>query len=279
MKKIALFFFVIGMIGCKSDPQSIFTLNGDLWDYDWANTQSHIAILMEEPEKTVIYVIDVEMGSILQTIDMSSYESIANISWTHDDKGLMFLVNDEDGYTSVALTFPIHDHQNIDTVGHLGVYHQTHVIDANSNYLGVLSSGEGHPDVTVYAKNKYDEELFNTDVYPGGIGLIDWVGDTLLVESDMRLDYGLNRADRDDRYIRENGEVDNDSAYEAYSNFIGPLESFSVFKIVPATQEAIRTDIDPFAWEPVSFDQAYKVRTKKVTDSEHQVTFQFVGLK
>ena len=261
MNKIYLLTLIVCLIGCKSDPQSIYHLDGDLWDFDWGNTQNHLAILMEEPDKSLIYIIHAEEDGIQQTIDMSGFETVSNITWSQDDQAILILVPDEEGYSSVTLKMPIYNQQNIDTIGHLGAYHQTHILDANPDYLAVLASGEGHPDISVYQNGNYEETILDSDVYPGGIGILGWAGSDLLVESDMRLDYGLDRDSRE-TYARENGLINDET--EDFSAILGPLEEFKVFNIDVKTGKASEMDIDPFAWEPVSFDQSYSVRAEKV---------------
>lgn len=74
-------------------------------------------------------------------------------------------------------------------------------VSENGKYLGIISSGEGHPLLTVIELNKLLSDtkhrpILEIDPYPGAINIYNWENNNLILSSDMLLTHRIDEYDR-----------------------------------------------------------------------------------
>lgn len=82
-------------------------------------------------------------------------------------------------------------------------FHRIHQITASKNgkYLAIISSGEGHPLLTIVDLKKLinnikSKPLLEIDPYPGVISIFDWENGHLILSSDILLTHRIDDYDR-----------------------------------------------------------------------------------
>ncbi len=221
IKLIVLLFFIpfITFPAGVDYPYEI-NIEGKLQHWTWANTQNKLALVIQNADQQVLRIIEAETMHLSAAVQIPEHLSIRNMEWAADDSGIIFL-SDRSIENIEGLTFfdfkTISFKNNYDfnyiefssTEQRWSLYY-----DPQSRCWATLSTGEGHPDITV---SRNGTEIMKTNIYPGYISIIGWQSGRLFLETSLPLK--LITA-RNDIYYLENELRDSNEDISNLGDFI-----------------------------------------------------------
>ncbi|MEZ4775575.1 MAG: hypothetical protein R3D00_20485 [Bacteroidia bacterium] len=271
MRKLLLILLLLmGHIYAQDTVKTIH-FNGYKTKVEWANKSNRLACLVRADEQSMLYFVDPVRAGILRELKLPAEMYFTTFTWSTDDKGIILSSWDQENFETNAYYLNITRGIITDTLPHLGAYMQVDDMVGHEGFLAVSSSGEGHPDISVYKWGNY-EELFNTEVYPGGISLNGWCKGKLYVASDIRLEWGLSREERL-KYMEKTGLVKD---IETADLFAYLTEDWRVYAIDPKTRKA-KVSGFPAGCGVYSYDGKYSFTS--TLDAEGLLEFDLTLLK
>ncbi|MEZ4830138.1 MAG: hypothetical protein R3C61_28215 [Bacteroidia bacterium] len=273
MKKLLLILIVcMGYLQGKSqDTVKTIHFDGYKTKVEWANKSSRMACLVHFNENSILYIIDAGRAGIMREIRLPEGLYVTTFTWTGDDKGIILTSWNQEEMEAGSFYLNVAKGGITDTLPHLGAYYQVDDMDGFEDYLVVASSGEGHPDITVYRGEDY-KEIVQTEVYPGGINLDGFCKGKLYITSDVRLEWGLTREDRL-AYMKKAGLVENEENVDLFEYL---TEDWRVFTVDLKTNKVKEASFPP-GCDKYSVDGQYSFTSS--IDDEGLLAFELTLLK
>lgn len=181
----------------KSDPAKVvYTWKGDgqVVDLQWTHQGARLALLIRRGEAKPGRLVVIDPAVKRVTADMPLPAGMLPVcgDWQKGDAALLVAFRKEwDEYPLYRVSPRERSCRKVypDIVTpYIQIFEI--VCDGGSARWAVACVGEGHPDAAIFDDGKL---LHQTDVYPGGIGLVHWRDGKLLCQSTAWLEYGLTR--------------------------------------------------------------------------------------
>ncbi len=258
MKKVTgvllLLFLVAGGISALEN----INLYGRLTDYAWANASNRVAVLFVDPnESAVIYIRNAEETRGEKRIFLSDTIDYNGFDWTASDDG--FILSGpkfgEFPYCSF-FRFVLEDHsfsEVYENVERGQEYIDNVAVDSTTGQWAAAYSGEGRPDVYFYNNETL---LSHTDAYPGIITLVGWKDGDAYCMSDVLLDIGFTREERE-KAFNESAESRQGTAFRDSRYYVD--ERLRLYRIDPIQAEAEESDLYYKDLIDTSFDGSYQI--------------------